>query len=91
MGSYKFTKFKNAPKFVKELENLHFGEKDFHWNDSQGKVAAYKETLKVNFEYVDYMEIEEEMYRNIYSITAWKNQLKLKTLAVEIKAVEVAI
>ena len=29
MGSDKFTKVKNAPEFVKELENFHFGEKDF--------------------------------------------------------------
>ena len=91
MDSYKFTKFKNAPKFVKEMENLHFGEKDFHWNDSQGKVAAYKVALKVNFEYVDYIEKEEEMYRNIYSMTTWKNQLKLKILAAGIKAVEAPI
>ena len=47
------------------MENLHFGEKDFHWNDSQGKVAAYKAVLKVNFEYADYVENKEEMYRNI--------------------------
>ena len=40
VGSYKFTKVKNALDFVKELENFHFGEKDFHRNDSQGKDAA---------------------------------------------------
>ena len=91
MGSYKFTKVKNALEFVKELENFHFGEKDFHRNDSQGKVAAYKAALKVHFEYVDYVEKEEEMYRNIYSMTTWKNQLKLKILAAGIKAVEAAI
>ena len=34
VGSYKFTKVKNAPEFVKELENFHFGEKEFHQNDS---------------------------------------------------------
>ena len=56
VGSYKFTKVKNAPEFVKELEHLHFGEKDFHWNDSQGKVVAYKATLKLNFEYIYYVD-----------------------------------
>ena len=30
VGSYKFAKVKGAPKFVKELENFHFGEKRFH-------------------------------------------------------------
>ena len=56
VGSYKFTKVKNSLEFVKELENFHFGEKEFHRNDSQGKVAAYKATLKVNIEYVDYVD-----------------------------------
>ena len=79
MGSYKFTKVKNALEFVKELENFHFGENYFHRNDSQGKVAAYKAALKVHFEYVDYVEKEEEMYRNIYNMTSLKKQLKLKT------------
>ena len=82
VGSYKFTKVKNAPKFVKELENFHFGEKDFHRNDSQGKVVAYKAALKVNFEYTDYVDKEEETYRNIYSLTIVKKKLKLKTVEV---------
>ena len=82
VGSYKFTKVKNAPKFVKELENFHFGEKDFHQNDSQGKVAAYKEALKVNFEYIDYVDKEEERYKNIYSLTAVNKKMKLKSIAV---------
>ena len=62
------------------MENFHFGEYGFHRNDSQGKFAAYKESLKVNFNYTDYMDKEEEMYRNIYNITSLKNKLKLKTL-----------
>ena len=70
MGSYKFTKVKNAPEFVKELESFHFGEKYFHQNDSQGKVATYKYALKVNFEYTDYVDKEEEMCMNIYILTA---------------------
>ena len=49
VGSYKFSKVKSAPKFVKELEIFHFREKSFHRNDSQGKVAAYTTTHKVNF------------------------------------------
>ena len=56
VGSYKFNKVKNAPEFVKKLENFHFGEKDFHRNDSQGKVVSYKATIKVNFEYIDYVD-----------------------------------
>ena len=34
VGSYKFSKVKNAPDFVKDLENFHFGEKNFYRNDS---------------------------------------------------------
>ena len=56
VGSYKFTKVKSAPKFVKELEIFHFDEKSFHRNDSQGRVAAHRALLKVNFEYVNYVD-----------------------------------
>ena len=45
VGSYKFTKVKNAPEFVKELKNFYFGEKYFHRNDSQGKFVSYNATL----------------------------------------------
>ena len=49
VGSYKFSKVKSALDFFKEMEIFHFGEKSFHWNYSQGKVAAFKADLKVNF------------------------------------------
>ena len=49
VGIYKFSKVKGAPEFIKELEKFHFRENSFHRNDSQGKVAANKETHKVNF------------------------------------------
>ena len=61
VGSYKFYKVKRAPVFIKELEIFHFGEKIFHWNDSQGRVAAHWALLKVNFEYADYVDKDEEM------------------------------
>ena len=62
VGSYKFSKVKSAPDFVKYLENFHFGEKSFHRNDSQGKVAAYRALVKVNFKYVDYLDKDKEVY-----------------------------
>ena len=80
VGSYKFTKVKSTPEFVKELEIFHFGENSFHRNDSQGKVAAYKVALKSNFEYVDYMDKDEQMYRKVYNMTALKKKLRLKTI-----------
>ena len=82
LGSYTFTKMRNAPEFVKDLENFHFGENNFHRNDSQGKVVAYKATLKVNFEYTDYVDKEEERYRNIYSLATVNKKLKLKSVVV---------
>ena len=78
VGSYKFAKVKSAPKFIKELESFHFGEKSFHRNDSQGKVAAHKALLKVNLEYTNHVDKEEEVYRNIYSMTSLSKRLKRK-------------
>ena len=37
--SYKFTKVKSAPDFVRELEKFHFGEKHFCRNDEWDKVS----------------------------------------------------
>ena len=70
VDSYKFSKVKSAPEFVKELEIFHFGEKNFHRNDSQGKVAAYFALLKVNFEYADHLDKDEEVYQNVCNMTA---------------------
>ena len=49
IGSYKFTRVKSAPEFVKELENFHFGEKSFHRNDSEEKILKYCASVEVNF------------------------------------------
>ena len=79
VGIYKFTKVKTAHEFVKELEIFHFGEKSFHRNDSKGKVAAYKVTLKVNFQYTDYVDKDEEKYRNFCIMTTLNKWLNRKT------------
>ena len=60
VGSYKFSKVKGAPEFVKDLEIFHFGKKSFHRNDSQGKVATHRALLKVKFEYVDHLDKDEK-------------------------------
>ena len=83
VGSYKFGKVKGAPDFVKELENFHFREKRFHQNDSQGKVAAHKATHKVNFEYTDYVDKEEQVYKNVYSMASMSKRLKGNTSGVK--------
>ena len=78
MRSYKFYKVGSAQEFVKELEIFHFGEKSFHRNDSQGKVASHRAILKINFEYADYMDKDEEIYSKICNMTALNKQLKKK-------------
>ena len=69
-------------KLLRSLKISKFGEKDFHWNGSQGKVVAYKAALKVNFEYADYVDKEEEKYSNIYSLIALNKKLKLKNTTI---------
>ena len=34
LGSYKFSKVKKADEFVQEFKKFHFGEMNFHRNDS---------------------------------------------------------
>ena len=75
---YNFSKFKSAPDFMKELELFHFDEKSFHINDSQGKVAAHRALLKVNFEYIDHVDNDEELYRKDCNMTALNKQLRRK-------------
>ena len=79
VGSYKFNKVKSALDFVKDLEIFHFGQKSFHRNDSQGMVAAHKASHKVNFEYADYIDKEEQVFRNVYSMAALSKRLKGKS------------
>ena len=76
--SYKFSKVKSALQFVKELEIFHFGETSFHKNDSQCKVAAHRALLKVNFEYTDYLDKYEEVYRNTCNMTTLNKHLRRK-------------
>ena len=51
IGSYKFTRVKSAPEFVKELEYFHFGEKKIHRNDLPHKIVNYYVSVWVHFEY----------------------------------------
>ena len=62
IGSYKFTKFKGAFEFVKELEISHFGEKSFHRNENSGKVLEHYATIGIPYEYSDHFNVDEEAY-----------------------------
>ena len=55
----------------------------FHINDSQGKVAAHKATHKVNYEYSDYVDKEEQVYRNVYGMASLSKSLKRKAPGVK--------
>ena len=83
IGSYKFNGVKSASDFVKELGIFHFGEVNFHRNDSQGKVEAHKATHKVNYEYSYYVDKEEQVYRNIYSVASLSKSSKRKAPGVK--------
>ena len=74
VGSYKLNKVKSVADFIKEMVIFQFGEISFHRNDSQGKVEAHK----VNFEYADYIDKEEKVFRNVYSMASLSKRLKGK-------------
>ena len=78
VGRYKFNGVKSAPDFAKELGIFHFGEVRFHRNDSQGKVATLKAIHNVNYEYLDYVDKEEQGFKNVYSMTVVRKWLKRK-------------
>ena len=78
IGSYKFTKVKSAPEFVKELENFHFGEKRFHRNDSMDKISKYRASLGVQFEYTNYWDKYEEIYHNAYNMVSLRRRFNKK-------------
>ena len=76
IGSYKFSRVKNASDFVKELEYFHFGEINFHRNDSKNKVADYCKEAGVHFKYTDFWDKDEETLHNAKNITALKKRFK---------------
>ena len=76
IGSYKFSKVKSAPDFVKELEYFHFGEISFHRNDLEDKVANYCVAIGVHFEYTNYWDKNEEIFCKAQNMTALRKILK---------------
>ena len=78
LGSYKFSRVKQAVEFFKELEYFHFGEMNFHRNDSHNKVANYCKEARIHFEYTDFWDKDEETFCNAKSITTLKKRFKKK-------------
>ena len=63
---------------MKDLEYFHFSEKIFHRNDSRGKVTAHYALVKENFEYSDYLDKDEEIFKNTCNMSALNKWFKKK-------------
>ena len=77
LGSYRFTKVKQADEFIEELENFHFGRMPFHGNDSKSNVAEHCKENKVH-EYTHHFDKEESVFRNAPNMTALRRRFKKK-------------
>ena len=64
LGSYKFSKVKQTAEFVQEMEHFHFGEMNFHRNDSWNKVAEHCKEANIHFEYTNFWDKDEETFRS---------------------------
>ena len=62
------------------MEHFHFGEMNFHRNDSQNKVAEHCKEANVHFEYTNHWDKDEEMFRNAENMTALKRRSPLKVV-----------
>ena len=78
VGSYRFSRVKNEIEFVKELEYFHFGEMNFHRNNSEDKVVDYCTAARVHFEYIDFWDKDEEVFWNAQNMTALRRRFKQK-------------
>ena len=78
IGSYKFAKVKSASKFVNEVEYFYFGEKKFHRNDSANKIVDYYVSIGVHFEYTNYWDKDEDIFRNTCNMKTLNQRFKKK-------------
>ena len=78
LESYKFSKVKLTAEFVQELEHFRFGEINFHRNDSRNKVEEHCKEANVHFEYTNFWDKDEEIFRNAKNMTALKKRFKQK-------------
>ena len=76
LGSYNFLREKQDTEFVQEMEHIHFGEMNFHRNDSQNKVADYCKEAGINFELTHFLDKDEESFRSAKNITSLKKRFK---------------
>ena len=63
---------------MEELGKLHFGEINFHRNDSRNKVAEHCKEENVHFEYTSHWDKDESILRSAENITALRRRFKKK-------------
>ena len=78
LGSYKFTRVKQAAEFIEELGKFHFGEMRFRRNDTHGRVMEHCKEHKVFFEYTHHFYKEESVFRNAPNMTPLNRRFKKK-------------
>ena len=76
LGSYKFSRVKKDDEFVEELEKFHFGEINFHRNDSRNKVTKHCKEANVHFEYTSHWDKDRSIFQNAENMTALKRRFK---------------
>ena len=67
---------KSAPEFVKELEYFHFGEISFHRNNYEEIFSNNCAVEGVHFEYANYLDKDEENFRNARNMVALRRRFK---------------
>ena len=58
------------------MEHFHFGEMKFHINDSQKKVTEHCKEENVYFEYTNYWDKDEEIFKDARNMTTLKRIFK---------------
>ena len=64
------------------MEYFHFGEMNFHRNESKDKVVYYCKEVGVHFEYTDFWDKDEETFHNAKNMTALRKRFKQKIATV---------
>ena len=67
------------------MEHFHFGEMNFHRNDSWNKVAEHCKEANVHFEYTNFWDKDEETFRSANNMTTLKKRFKQKITTVDRK------
>ena len=60
------------------MGKFHFGEINFHRNDSRNKVAEHWKEANVHFEYTSHWDREESIFCSAQNITALRRRFKNK-------------